>query len=272
MNADTWLRALDGELRRHGLPPTFAANVVAEAAGHLRDSGQPALQAFGTPEGYASAVLDSVGRHHSGPERRQPGPVRLDARGITKRYGRRTVLDDVSLTVRAGEIAAIVGANGCGKSTLLRICAGMISPDRGHVRITGSVGYCPQDGGTVDFLVPDEHLVLVGAGRGMSRDAAREVGRAHAKALDWVPDAITQARRLSGGTRQKLNLVLAGLGDPDVILLDEPYQGFDRGAYLDFWNELWRWRDAGRAIVVVTHLLNHLDRVDTVVDLTGAGT
>jgi ABC-type multidrug transport system ATPase subunit len=271
MNADTWLRALDGELRRGGLPAEVTAAVVAEAAGHLRDSGEPPLRTFGTPQRYASAVLDSFGRPRPRPDRRRAGPVRLEAHGITKRYGRRTVLDDVSLTVRAGEIAAIVGANGSGKSTLLRVCAGLVGPDRGRVRISGTLGYCPQDGGTVDFLVPDEHLVLVGAGRGLNRQEARAAGRAHAAALDWVPDATTQARRLSGGTRQKLNLVLAGLGDPDVILLDEPYQGFDRGAYLDFWHELWRWRDAGRAIVVVTHLLNQLDRVDTVLDLTGAG-
>jgi ABC-type multidrug transport system ATPase subunit len=61
---------------------------------------------------------------------------------------------------------------------------------------------------------------------------------------------------------------MAQLGEPDVLLLDEPYQGFDRGAYLDFWREVWRWRDAGTAIVVVTHLLNQLDQVDIVLDLT----
>jgi ABC-2 type transport system ATP-binding protein len=63
---------------------------------------------------------------------------------------------------------------------------------------------------------------------------------------------------------------MARLGEPDVLLLDEPYQGFDRDTYLDFWHEVWRWRDTGKAIVVVTHLLNELDSVDIVVDLTPA--
>jgi ABC-2 type transport system ATP-binding protein len=76
------------------------------------------------------------------------------------------------------------------------------------------------------------------------------------------------ARHLSGGTRQKLNLVMSELGDPDVMLLDEPYQGFDKGAYHDFWEQVWRWRWERRAVVVVTHLLSELDRVDTVLDLT----
>ena len=195
--------------------------------------------------------------------------LRLEAKKITKRYGRRTVLNRVDLRVHAGEVLAIIGANGCGKSTLLRICAGLVSPDSGRVRVHGTLGFCPQEGGTAEFLTPDEHFVLVGAGRGASRSEARSDGRAAAAALDWAgADSAGLSRHLSGGTRQKLNLVLAGLGEPDVLLLDEPYQGFDNGSYLDFWQQVWRWRTAGKAVVVVTHLLNELSRADTVLDLT----
>lgn len=268
VNHEGWLAALAGELRRHGVDRDLAGHVVAEAATHLRDSGETPLRVFGAPAAYAAAVADSVGAAEPRPNRQAPGPIRLDARGITKRFRRQRVLTGVDLTVRAGEIAAVVGANGSGKSTFLRICAGLASPDRGQVRVHGTLGYCPQAGGTSDFLVPDEHFVLIGAGRGLPRAAARTAGRRHAAGLDWDPTAPTQARHLSGGTRQKLNLVLAGLGGPDVLLLDEPYQGFDRGSYLDFWHQLWDWRAAGKAIVVVTHLLNQLDRVDTVLDLS----
>ena len=268
MNDNTWLAALASELRRHGVGQDLAGHVVAEAATHLRDSGQPPMSTFGAPDAYASAIADSVGAPAASPGRPAPGPIRLDVHGVTKRYQRRPVLNDVDLVVRAGEIAAVVGANGCGKSTFLRICAGLISPDRGTVRVSGAIGYCPQDGGTSEFLTPDEHFILIGAGRGVPRAAARRAGRAHAAVLDWAPASDVQARHLSGGTRQKLNLLMARLGEPDVLLLDEPYQGFDRGTYLDFWHEVWRWRDAGKAIVVVTHLLNQLDRVDIVLDLT----
>lgn len=268
MNSSAWLAALTGELQRHGVGSDLAGHVVAEAATHLRDSGQPPLEVFGPPTAYAAAVAESVGGPDRRPSHRTPGPIRLDARGISKRYRRHTVLNEVDLTVRAGEIAAVVGANGSGKSTFLRICAGLVSPDRGQVNVHGALGYCPQDGGTYDLLSPDEHFVLIGAGRGLPRMAARGAGRAHAATLDWAPIRQVPARHLSGGTRQKLNLILAQLGEPDVLLLDEPYQGFDRGTYLDFWHEVWRWRDAGKAIVVVTHLLNQLDRVDTVLDLS----
>lgn len=104
----------------------------------------------------------------------------------------------------------------------------------------------------------------------MSRTSARASGRERAGVLEWSVDPRVQARHLSGGTRQKLNLIMAGLGAPEVLLLDEPYQGFDRDTYLDFWQQVWDWRTEGKAIVVVTHLLNQLDRVDTVLDLTPA--
>jgi ABC-type nitrate/sulfonate/bicarbonate transport system ATPase subunit len=267
MTNDVWLQALDVELRSRGIAAEMVAHVVTEAAQHLRDSGEPATRTFGAPGAYALAIVESVAG--AGARRaRRPGPVRLQARGITKRYGRRMVLDGVDLAVRSGEVAAIVGANGCGKSTFLRICGGLVSPDRGEVYVDGTLGFCPQQGGTYDFLNPDEHFVLVGAGRDWSRGRSRTMGRAAAGLLDWDATAPALSRDLSGGTRQKLNLVLAGLGDPDVLLLDEPYQGFDHGSYLDFWQQVWRWRDLGSAVVVVTHLLSHLDLVDTVLDLT----
>ncbi|RSN64134.1 ABC transporter [Streptomyces sp. WAC 04229] len=201
--------------------------------------------------------------------------VRLNAHGIVKSYGRRRVLDGVDLVVRAGEVAAIVGSNGAGKSSMIKICAGLLAPDAGRVSVTGRLGYCPQNAGVMGFLTPREHFTLFGAGRGMGgRDADRR-GRELASALDWSVARRTLAKDLSGGTRQKLNVVLSALGDPDVLLLDEPYQGFDRGSYVDFWQNVWGWREEGKAVVVVTHMLNELDRVDHVLDLSprtqGAG-
>lgn len=199
-----------------------------------------------------------------------PRPVRLQARGITKTYGGRAVLTDVDLVVHAGEAVAVVGANGAGKSTLLKICAGILSPDVGEVIINGRLGYCPQEIGLFGFLMPDEHFALFGAGWGLTRQQARRRGRQIAAELDWDARVRTQVRHLSGGTQQKLNLALAMLGDVDILLLDEPYQGFDRGSYIDFWHQLGRWRDAGKAAVVITHMLDSLDRVDRVLELSAA--
>jgi ABC-2 type transport system ATP-binding protein len=193
---------------------------------------------------------------------------RMRASGISKRYRRHEVLKDVDLTVYAGQIAAVIGANGAGKSTFLKICAGLMSPDSGTVTIDGTIGYCPQRAELFQFLRPEEHFELYGGGAGHSRSHSRERGRRLAHRLAWDPRVPTNVRHLSGGTQQKLNLVLSSIGDPDVVLLDEPYQGFDRGSYVDFWQLLFQMRAAGKAVVVVTHMLNSLDRVDTVLDLT----
>jgi ABC-type multidrug transport system ATPase subunit len=191
----------------------------------------------------------------------------LTATGITKSYGRRQALDGVDLEARSGEAVAIVGENGAGKSTLLRICAGLLTPDAGQVRRTGRIGYCPQRPGLVDLLTADEHLVLFGGALGLRRRAALETGRAILGSLGFAARDGTLARALSGGSRQKVNLALALLGDPQVLLLDEPYQGFDLGSYVDFWQHVDDWRIEGRAVVIVTHLLAQLERVDRVVEL-----
>lgn len=268
MSVESWLSALAGELRRQGLADEQAAAVIVDARAHLRDSAEDPYRAFGMPERYAAAVVESLRGPAS--QARPVGPVRLRAEGISKRYGRRPVLRDVNLTVRAGQIAAIVGANGCGKTTLLRICAGLLTPDTGTVTVDGTLSYAPQEGGTVSHLLPDEHFALIGAGRGMSRDRALAAGRSWAEEIGWHDIGATTAGRLSGGTRQKLNLVMSTLTRPDVLLLDEPYQGFDRGAYVNLWQQLWRLRDDGKAVIVVTHLLNELDQADVVLDLTEA--
>jgi len=183
----------------------------------------------------------------------------LEASGIRKRYGRHTVLDGASVAVHAGEAVALTGENGSGKSTLLRICAGLLAPDGGVVHRRGRVGYCPQEPGLFDNLTIAEHLALFG-GAAQGAQLLAELG--------LPPDRRTVARALSGGSRQKLNLALAVLGAPEILLLDEPYQGFDLGSYVDFWRHVRRWRDEGRAVLVVTHALTDLDRVDRVVELT----
>jgi len=197
-----------------------------------------------------------------------PARPQLEATGICKAYGRRVVLDEVSLSVRAGESVAIIGENGAGKSTLLRICAGLMRPDRGKVSLAGRLGYCPQQPGLFDLLSADEHLGLLAPVLGLSRkEAIREGHRLLAEFAFPVAER-TQTRHLSGGARQKVNLALALLGGPGVLLLDEPYQGFDHGAYVSFWERVARWTAEGLGVVVVTHLLADMELVDRVVELS----
>ena len=193
----------------------------------------------------------------------------LAASGIAVRYGRRTVLEGAGLALHRGEVVAVVGENGCGKTTLLRVCAGLLAPDAGTVERAARVGYCPQDPALVDLLTPEEHLVLFGCAAGLNRERALREGGRLLDGLGLRAPRRATVKELSGGSRQKVNLALALLGDPEVLLLDEPYQGFDHGTYVDFWERVAEWRSEGRAVAVVTHLLAELWRADRVVELEG---
>ena len=201
----------------------------------------------------------------------QSSPDRqLVVSGVVKNYGRRRVLDDVSLSVEAGEVLALTGENGAGKSTLMRICAGLLRADAGTVHVGGRIGYCPQSPSLFELLTADEHLIMFGRGVGLSREDALSRGHALLAEFDFPVARSVVTAHMSGGTRQKLNLALALLPDPAVLLLDEPYQGFDRGTYVNFWEHCKVWRAEGKAVVVVTHMLAELDRVDGVFELPAA--
>ena len=200
--------------------------------------------------------------------RPEAGPLLLQATGIGKSFGRKRVLQDVSLQVCAGEAVAVVGENGAGKSTLLRICAGLERPERGSVQADARIGYCPQQPGLFELLTADEHLALFAPALGLAREQGVREGRRLLGELGFPAGERAQARHLSGGARQKLNLALALTGNARVLLLDEPYQGFDHGAYVSFWEHVARWRAQAHAIVIVTHLLPDPGLVDRVVELS----
>jgi ABC-type multidrug transport system ATPase subunit len=197
-----------------------------------------------------------------------PADVALTASGIVKHYGKRLALDGAELVLRPGEAVAVVGENGAGKTSMLRICAGLLAADAGTVRRRGRVGYCPQDPALVELLTAHEHLALFGRALGLDRASALRTGGEILAQFGFPGGDDTVTRAMSGGNRQKLNLSPALLGDPDVLLLDEPYQGFDHGTYVDFWDHVARWREQNMAVAIVTHMLTELWRVDRVVELS----
>lgn len=179
----------------------------------------------------------------------------LHAENIHKRFKHLQVLRGADLHVERGEVVGLVGENGSGKSTLLRIIIGLLRLDQGNVSINGRCGYCPQEPLVFDGLTMEENIVYFGAGYGLSRQAALERGRDLMDQFNCRPYADRLTGVLSGGTRQKLNLILALLNDPDLLLLDEPYQGFDYESYLDFWELAGQLAGQGRSTMVVSHLV-----------------
>ncbi|NUP54173.1 MAG: ABC transporter ATP-binding protein [Catenulispora sp.] len=188
----------------------------------------------------------------------------LVAEGIRKSYGHHQVLAGADLQVEPGQLVAVVGENGAGKSTLLKALAGTLKTDGGTVELTGTLGYCPQQAVLSDNLTVGQHLRYFAAAYQLA-DLAR--GESLLDQLGYAKYRNTSAGALSGGTRQKLNLTLALLHDPDVLLLDEPYQGFDWETYLRFWDLVGDLRERGTAIVLITHLVFEQDRFDVLADL-----
>ncbi|MET9594179.1 ABC transporter ATP-binding protein [Streptomyces sp. NPDC006516] len=190
----------------------------------------------------------------------------MEVVGVQHRYGKRLVLRGIDLRLPAGALTGVVGENGAGKSTLLKVLAGELRPTRGTVRHRGAFGYCPQQVVVNDALTVRQHLAFFQA-------AFRLDGLRHAweimDVLGFAEYADERAGVLSGGTRQKLNVTLALMHDPQVLLLDEPYQGFDWDTYLRFWELASRLRERGRSVLVVSHLAYDTERLDELWRLDG---
>ncbi len=200
-------------------------------------------------------------------------PAVLEADHITKSYRRgfrrsdTQVLTGASLAVHAGEIVGLVGENGAGKSTLMKILVGSLASDGGSVDIRGSFGYCPQEPILYERLTCDEHFELFGDAYGIDRSTIERNRRELYDIFNFAQYADTRVEELSGGTKAKLNLGLALIHDPDILLLDEPYAGFDWDTYLRFWELTGERRNDGRAVLIISHFVADEERFDRIIHL-----
>lgn len=190
----------------------------------------------------------------------------VDVHGLGVDFGPVQAVADLDLTVTSGSAVALVGRNGAGKSTTLRVLAGVIPPTVGTVRIAGfdivadaleakhRLGYCPDVGGLIPRATAWEHLQLSASLRGMP-DGWQGRARDLLERFDLADAADRVTAGYSHGMGRRLSVLLAGFHDPDVLLLDEPFDGVDPlgvDASLDLIAEA---RLRGSAVLVSTHLL-----------------
>ncbi len=182
-----------------------------------------------------------------------PPPFLIELSGIHVAFGRRIALADVSLAVASGEIVTVVGPNGAGKTTLLRVALGLQRPQAGRVQRRAGlrIGYLPQRF-AIDETLPlsvRRFLTLVPGGRARLGAALAQVGAAHALDLP--------VQTLSGGELQRVLLARALLGEPELLVLDEPVQGVDIGGQAELFALIRRIRDERRCgVLLVSHDLH----------------
>jgi ABC-2 type transport system ATP-binding protein len=201
---------------------------------------------------------------------------------LTKKYGRMTALDSLSLSLEKGRILGFIGPNGAGKTTTIKILVGLARPTSGSATVAGAdcvrqarkikrlVGYMPDQFGSYDNMRVREYLDFFGAAfRIPRRKRIKRIG----EALDAIGATYMQDRyveSLSFGMKQRVGIARTLLHDPQVIFLDEPASGLDPEARIEMRQTLLRLAEAGKTLIVTSHILPELSRIcDLVAIITG---
>lgn len=192
-------------------------------------------------------------------------PPALAVRGLTKRFGAHTAVDDVGFDVRAGRVTALLGPNGAGKTTTIRMILGLAAPDAGEALIHGRrYAALPHPGRTVGAVLDGGGLHPGRSARDHLRIVAREIGAAPERVdavLAEVGVASAARRHVSGyslGMKQRTALGAALLGEPDVLILDEPANGLDPEGVHWLRERLRAFADAGGTVLLSSHLLSEI--------------
>jgi len=194
----------------------------------------------------------------------------IDVCGMTKRFGDRTVVDHVDLTVRAGEVFGFLGPNGSGKTTFLRMLCGLLRADDGRGKVLGydviaesesikrEVGYMTQRFSFWEDLSIAENLDFVA--RMYDVKNRRQAVRESLERLSLTTRKNQLAGQLSGGWKQRLALAACLIHKPKLLLLDEPTAGVDPKARRDFWDEIHRLAGEGLTVLITTHYMDEAER------------
>jgi Cu-processing system ATP-binding protein len=192
---------------------------------------------------------------------------RLQARGVSVRFGSLQVLDDVSLSIDAGHALMLVGPNGAGKSTFIKVLLGLVRPDfavfesdAGRIAIDNDwkqrVGYLPEAVAFSENLSGRQLLKFFASARGVTHGHMDDV----LERVGLAPAGRRAIRGYSRGMRQRLGLGVAILATPDLLVLDEPTVGLDQEGLSVLWSVISEWRESGRMVIASTHDLAMMER------------
>jgi len=192
----------------------------------------------------------------------------LEVREVTKTFSGRAVVDRVSFDVQPGEIFALLGPNGAGKTTLIRMITDIIKPDAGTIQLDGHavggdgrrrIAYLPEERGLYRRAKVIEVLEYYGQLKGLPKAQAREDGMRLLERVELEDEALKQVQSMSKGMQQKLQLCTVLIGDPRVLILDEPFSGLDPINILLLEDILQERRADGATVMLSTHQMNKVE-------------
>jgi ABC-2 type transport system ATP-binding protein len=199
----------------------------------------------------------------------------IEARGLTKRFGKTTALDGLDLTAESGQVVAVLGPNGAGKTTFVRAVATLLRPDAGTLRVTGHdaltgpaavrrvIGLAGQFAAVEPAMTGRENLEMVARLFGLDRRAAKRSAQSVLEQLGLTGEADRLARTYSGGMRRRLDLGASLVGSPRLLLLDEPTTGLDPRSRIELWDAIRRLVEAGTDVLLTTQYLDEADHLAT---------
>ncbi len=194
----------------------------------------------------------------------------LRAENIIKKYAAHTALNDVSIDIPPQSIFGLLGPNGAGKTTLIRIITQIIEPDSGQVYIKGEklnpnhtklIGYLPEERGLYKKMKIGEHLLYLGQLRGLSKPEAKEKIRKWLKRFDLTTWWDKNIEDLSKGMQQKVQFIATVLHDPELLILDEPFSGFDPVNANILKDEILNLKEQGCTIIFSTHRMESVEEL-----------
>lgn len=199
------------------------------------------------------------------------GDLAVRAESLTRRFGDFVAVDDISFTIREGEIWGFLGPNGAGKSTTIRMLCGVLAPSGGRADVLGydvardpeavklRIGYMPQGSSLWADLSVEEHLRFYAGLFGLAGERATHAVETWMARIDLTQQRAQLAGTLSGGYRKRLALACTLLHDPKMIFLDEPTSGVDPLSRREFWDIIVGLAEGGTTVLVTTHYLDEAE-------------
>src|SRR5215467_10528987 len=208
----------------------------------------------------------------------------LEARGLTKRFGKTRALAGLDLVARPGRVVALLGPNGAGKTTFVRAVATLLRPDAGTLHVDGIdalrkpaqvrrvLGLAGQFAAVEEAMTGRENLEMVGRLFGLSRNGAKAASVRVLGQMQLTDDADRLVRTYSGGMRRRIDLGVSLVGAPRLLLLDEPSTGLDPGSRIQLWDAIRDLVATGTDILLTTQYLDEADRLASDIVIIDHGT